>query len=502
MSEAVTAMAGVRSGGAPRVVVIGGGMAGLAAAYRLKRLAASQAAAANGKALSIQILEASDRLGGVIETLTDDETGALIENGPDSFMTLKPAALKLCKEIGLEDNIIETNPEFRHAFIASGGNLIPIPAGYRMMAPTEFMPFFSSPLFSPQGKLRIACDLVLPAARANTDETYDESLSSFVTRRFGREALERMAQPLIGGIYTADPTELSLRATMPQFLDLERQHGSVIKGLRAEKGTQAGGGEGGARYSMFVSLDDGMEVLVNRLKDELQDVSILFDKRIADLGSRPGGWILTCENGEKMEADVVILAVPSPVGARLMTGIDGQLSAKLRQIEYASSVVLNLLFRRDQIKHPLNGFGFVVPNGEDRSIIACSFSSVKFPGRAHSDFALLRVFAGGALQPRIFELSDAELLKRALRDLQELIGVSGKPMNTWLRRWPNSMPQYKVGHMKLVSDIEAAFLQHPGLFSCGNAFRGVGIPDCVASGESAAMRAYAYVQNSRLAGAE
>lgn len=506
MKEPVAPSRGMNSGCAPKVAVIGGGIAGLTAAYRLERLNSDGAGRGNLNC-SIQMLEASSRLGGVIETIIDDESGALFENGPDSFMTVKPAAMRLCTEIGLEDRIIETNPQFRHAFIARGGNLIPIPSGFRMMAPTEFMPFIASPAFSARAKLRMACELFTPAAKANVDTLYDESLASFVTRRFGAEALASIAQPLIGGIYTADPRELSLRATMPQFLDLERQYGSVIRGLRAEaKRTKrragSAGSEGGARYSMFVSLDDGMKTLVDKLQGELKSTSILFNKRIADIrcrASEAGGWVLTCENGEQIEADAVVLAVPSQVGARLLTGVDGPLAAKLRQIEYASSVVLNFRFKRDDMAHPLNGFGFVVPHLEGRAIIACSFSSVKFLGRTDSDSVILRVFAGGALQPDILALSDEDITERALKDLNEYLGITGKPVNTMVRRWPNSMPQYKVGHLKLVSDIESAFTRHNGLFACGSAFTGVGIPDCIESGESAAMRAHTYLQNLPLA---
>ncbi|HSK63964.1 MAG TPA: protoporphyrinogen oxidase [Pyrinomonadaceae bacterium] len=451
-----------------RVVVIGGGISGLAAAHRLHEL---------DPGLNVTLLEASSRLGGTLQT--DEHEGFLLERGPDSFISEKPEAVALAKRLGLESHLIETNPDQRRSFIVRNGRLRPVPEGFQLMAPSRLWPFLTTDIFSLTGKARMAADLILPRRSANG--VADESLSSFVRRRLGCEALERMAQPMVGGIYTADPETLSLRATLPRFLDMERDHRSLILAMlrksRSQKGTS------GARYSLFLSFDRGMEVLVRALgKCETR-----LNTRVVAI-ERERRFKIKTDKEEPIYADAVVIALPAYVAASLLANLNPALASQLNRIKYASTATINLGYRREAVRHPLNGFGFVVPFVEKRSLIACTFSSVKFSGRAPENHVLLRAFAGGALQPDMFALHEAEMLTRVEHDLRQLLGIDEQPLFTKVSKWENSMPQYEVGHLDRVAAIESALAQLPDLQLAGNAYRGAGIPDCIRSGETAAEK--------------
>jgi oxygen-dependent protoporphyrinogen oxidase len=325
----------------------------------------------------------------------------------------------------------------------------------------------------------MAADLVLP--RRKTNGLSDESLSSFVRRRLGREALERMAQPMVGGIYTADPEVLSLRATLPRFLDMEREHRSLI--LAMLRKTRRESGTSGARYSLFLSFDRGMEVLVR----VLGRCEVRLNTRVVAI-ERERGFKLKTDKEEPLYADAIVLAVPAYVAARLISNLNPSLAAQLDRINYASTATINLAYRREAVRHPLDGFGFVVPFVEKRSLIACSFSSVKFPGRAPENHVLLRAFVGGALHPDIFSLEASEMLGRVETDLRELLGITERPLFAEVSKWEKSMPQYEVGHLDRVAAIESELAQLPNLQLAGNAYRGAGIPDCIRSGETAAEK--------------
>ena len=451
---------------AKRVVIIGGGISGLAAAHRLVELGHEPT-----------LLEASSRLGGIIQT--EQRKGFVLERGPDSFISEKPEAVSLAKRLGIESRLIQTNEEFRRSFIVRNGRLRPVPDGFQLLAPSRIWSFINTDIFSVQGKLRMAAEVLLPRKRSNGID--DESLASFVRRRLGREALERMAQPMVGGIYTADPETLSLRATLPRFLDMEQQHRSLILAMMRQGRAQKTG-TSGARYSLFLSFDGGMEVLVNTLAEVVPNVRL--NTRIEELTHNSGTWRITAESGETFEADAVCLALPAYVAAKLLEDVNPRLASQLNAIRYASTATINLAYPRAAIAHPLNGFGFVVPFIEKRSLIACTFSSVKFSGRAPEDHVLLRAFAGGALQPEIFALDDLE--PRIEADLRELLGINQKPIFTETARWERSMPQYEVGHLDRVKAIENEVKNLPGLALAGNSYRGAGIPDCIRSGEAAA----------------
>jgi oxygen-dependent protoporphyrinogen oxidase len=458
-----------------RIAVIGGGMSGLAAAHRLVEL---------DSAVDVTLLEAGDRLGGVIQTQRRD--GFLMERSADMFTTIDPWALDLCRRIGIDDQLIGTNPAMRRAFIVHRGRLCPIPDGFTLMSPTRIGPVLTTPLLSLRGKLRLACEYLIPARK----EKSDESLAAFVTRRLGREAYERIVQPLIGGIYTADPEKLSVTATMRQFVEMEQKHGSLIRGMRRRAAKAKGDHDAsGARYSMFMTPRDGLSSLVEAIAARLPASCVRLNAVVERLTRlHDGKWQLSVGADTVDQFDAVIAATPAHRTASMLSQVDAELAAYLQKIPHAGAAIVVVAFRRDQIEHPLNGTGFVVPLVERRRILACSFSSVKFAGRAPDDSVLLRVFVGGACQPELVDLSDDELRQLVREELAELIGLRGEPLLCDITRWRKTMPQYHVGHLELVERIEQRAAALPNFQLAGNAYRGVGIPFCIHSGEQAAER--------------
>ena len=459
------------------VIVIGGGVSGLAAAHRLTELGR-----AGSLDLRVTLLEASDRLGGVIATEHADDL--LIELGPDSYITDKPAALRLCERLGLADRLIAPQQGALKLYTVHRGALTPLPEGFLLMAPTRVGSVLRSPVFSWGGKLRMALEPLVPR---RVDDG-DESLASFVRRRLGQEVLKRVAQPLIGGIYASDPEALSLAATMPRFPEMERTHGSVIIGTRrAQKRRAQATDETGARWSLFVSIDGGMEMLVRRIEEALGVGVVRTGETVRALGWNPDThqWrIATSRSG--FEADAVICTLPADAAAAAVTALDPELAAELTAIPFSSTATVNLAYLRSDIAHPLDGYGFVVPHVEHRKIMACTFSSVKYAGRAPEEIALLRCFAGGALQAELLDQPDEALEAQVREDLESLLGISGAPTLCRTTRYADSMPQYNVGHLVRVERIEAKLRHFPTLALAGKSYRGVGIADCIAGGEMAA----------------
>lgn len=465
----------------PRVAVIGGGITGLAAAWRLHEGAASRE-----KPIAVTLLESGDRIGGALETVRRE--GFVMEAGADSFLSEKPSARNLAERLGIAGELINTQEQFRKTLVVRRGRLVPIPEGFSLMAPTWMGPVWRSELFSPWGKLRIAMEPWIPKRDNGGD---DESLAAFVKRRLGREVLERVAQPLAGGIYTADPTTLSIGVTLPRFVEMERKHGSLIRGLQAaaqSRDAQARG-TSGARWSLFLSFREGMGKIVETLAARLAQ-SIRYKAQVAEIAAMTEGsdarWLVRCADGSSLEADAVICTAPAHASAGMIEGAAPMLAAKLRGISYTSAATVNLAYRMSNFGKPPDSFGFVVPIIEGRQIIAGSFSSLKFAGRAPAGMILVRVFIGGALQHGMMELDDAEMAAAARDEFRDLFGVTAEPLCTHVRRWPESMPQYLVGHRGRVCEIEKEAARLDNFVLAGAYLRGVGIPDCIAGGESAA----------------
>ena len=447
------------------VAVVGGGITGIAAALRAITLGAE-----------VDLFEAAPRLGGTISTVRQD--GFTIETGPDSFITDKPWALALCQRMGLATDLVPTREGNRRTHVAHGDRLYPLPDGFLLLAPTALLPLAVSPLFSLGGKLRMALDLVLPRRRSSEDE----SLAAFVRRRLGREALERVADPLASGIYTGDPEELSLRATMPRFAEMEARHRSLILGLRHRASEAAG--VAGARYGLFVSHRDGLGALVAALAARIPERAIHLRTAIDALARTSGGWRLHTTDGTH-DADAVVLACPAPVAANLIRPHDDTAAARLATIPHASSAILTFGIRTADLPHDLPGFGFVVPSSDGRDILACTFSSRKWPARAPAGHELVRVFVGGVRRAELLALDDAGLIALARRELAGFLGYRAEPVFVRVDRWREAMPQYTLGHMDRVRAIEEHVARLPRLAVAGNAYHGVGIPDCVRSGEAA-----------------
>ncbi len=469
-----------------RVCVIGGGVAGLAAAHRLGELARGE-----GAALEVDVLEAGERLGGSVWS-ESIEGYPVVDGGADMFITDKPWALGLCRRIGLEEELVGTDARYRRSLVWRGGRALEVPEGFMLMAPSLLWPMVKTPLLSWRGKARAAADLVLPRGPGG-----DESIASFVRRRFGSEMLDRLVQPLVGGIYTGDPEELSLRATLPRFLDMERDHRSVTLATLARKraAPEAPKGTSGARYGLFLGLQHGMRRLVERLAERTAARVRRSTRATAIVPAERGYRIETA--AESIACDAVVLAVPAFSAAALCRPFAAELAAELDGIPYASTAVVVSGHALRDVAHPLDAFGLVIPHAEGRRVLAVSFASRKLPHRAPKGGVQLRTFVGGALQPELFDASDSRIEGIVEGELRELLGVEGTPDFLRVVRHPRSMPQYRVGHLDRVEAIERAARRLPGFALAGNAYRGVGIPDCVHSGENAAEAVFSHISQAR-----
>ena len=488
-----------------QVVVIGGGIAGLAAAEALlneaSRETSKDAAAATVGARRVILVEPSGRVGGVLETVRRD--GWLIERSADSFLAARPEAVALVERVGLAGELIGVDPRVRRALILHRGRTQPVPAGFRLIAPGILHSILTTPLLSPLGRLRLLCERFVPA---RAQSVTDESLEQFAVRRLGREAFDRIVQPLAAGIWTADPARLSMAAACPEFFAMEVRNGSLWAGEQARVRAAAEAPQAaGARYGQFLTLASGMETLPRRLAEQLAARGVQFITASATgLSRRPdnvwevslgragaagaGGEVAAATAGlpTTIEADAVIVAVPSTAAAALLRLCDPTLAAALAAIEYAGSAIVSLGFARKDVAHPLDAAGVVVPRREGRPILAVSFSSQKFPGRAPTDSVLMRTFVGGALDPETATLGDERLLPLVLAELRDVLGARGEPQIVQIDRWWGAMPQYTVGHTDRMAHIQRLVAAHRGLALAGAAYEGVGIPQVIASGQAAA----------------
>jgi len=448
------------------VAIVGGGIAGLSAAYDLL-----------ARGLSVRVLEASARVGGVIATERFD--GWVIDGGPDSLLVQKPAAVTLCRELGIADRLVSTLTP-RTAFVLRDGRLHAIAEGSFLGFPITFGALARSRLFSLAGKARMAGEVIVP--RRTVDE--DESIGAFVSRRFGREAVDYLADPLLAGIHAGDVDRLSIRALFPRLVDAERRSGSVIRALRALHVRPSPQGA-------FVSLPGGTGELVDSLSNALKPDTVVTNARVTNL--RRGLDYAIDSTAGNVQARCVVLAVPAYVTGTLTRPIDPALADLCDAIPYASTATVAFGYRRDQVAHPLRGTGFVVPRTEGLALLAGTWVSSKWPGRAPEGHVLLRGFLGGGRDPRRLDASDAELIDTARRELSDLLGISGSPLFSRVYRWTRQSPQYEVGHLHRVVSIDRRLNALPGLFVTGSGFKAVGIPDCISDGRATAARVADYV---------
>ncbi len=456
-----------------RVVVVGGGMAGLAAAYELSREAKPQD-------LAVLLLEAGPRLGGVVRT--SREAGYLVEWGPDSFVTLKPWAWRLCQELGLEQELVPTGPAPRRAYVRVGGDLLPLPSGLFGLVPGSLAALLTTPLLSLRGKVRAACEWFIPPRPEGGDET----VAAFVRRRFGCEVYDRIVEPLIGGVYAGDGEALSLRATLPSLVRWEREHGSL---LRAALRHRRAAGHSEAAPPLFLTLRDGMERLVHRLQEHLSDrVTVVTNAPVVSVEGRGEAYRLHLAQGRWEHADAVILATPAGAAARILEPLDREASALLLGIPYAPAISVYLAVPEADLKRPLDGHGYLVPRTERSPVLACTWVSSKFPGRAPEGQALLRVFLGRREAALLLERGDDALRRLAAEEVDRALGLRAAPIWGQVVRLPQGLPQYTLGHLDRVRQLRQILAGHPGLAVAGAAYDGVGVPDCVRSGRSAARR--------------
>ncbi|HKT35472.1 MAG TPA: protoporphyrinogen oxidase [Nitrospira sp.] len=475
------------------VVVIGGGISGLATAFAL-----TERAEAAGLLLRCSVLEAGPAWGGKIVT---HRIGDLVtEAGPDSFLSTKPAALELVAKLGLTDELINTNETVKKAFVYSGGRLRELPEGLVAITPGKIGPFLKSGLLSFGGVVRMGMDFVLPANRSQADE----SLASFVRRRFGRQAFERMMEPLMAGIYAGDAEQMSVRATFPRFVELEQAYGSVLRGMLAAKSRSNGALRAEARRTMFVSLRSGLEALVTALVRRLRtkEVTMINGRSVESLRVRShqlGRWTydVMLQDGSALSADSLVLATPAFVTAELLRPLTPIAAGLLEMIPYSSTATIGLAYPASVIGGPVRGFGFVVPRTEGRNLIAATWTSLKWPHRAPPNQLLARCYVGGAGRESILELEDRALVARAKAELKEMCGLAVEPTYVEVNRWMNAMPQYRLGHLERVEQAEVALGRYGGLVLTGSAYRGIGIPDCIRDGAIAAEKVIRYLSGER-----
>lgn len=460
-----------------RIAVVGAGICGLAAAHRLRELHPEW---------NVTLLESSERAGGILRTERRD--GFLIEHSADMFSTREPWAFDLCQRLGIDDELIGTNEAFRRAMIIHNGRLCRIPEGLTILAPKNLSAVMRSPVLSLPGKLRMAMEYVV---RGKTEPS-DESFADFAQRRFGKEAFERLLQPIVAGIYTADPDKLSMDACLGEFVQMERSHGGVLRAIKAERKQMKTKEvrESGARYGAFLTPRNGMQRLVDRLTEAIGGERIQYRWTVEELeATQENTWRLRRRGEEETaEFDGVILTATAKQSAALLRGFSADAAEALTSIEHAGASIVVAAYRTKDIGLKLDSFGFVAPRLEKRRVLAGSFSSVKFAGRAPEGHVLMRFFLGGALQPQFVDVDNQELVEIVKDETRELLSATADPLFTEVIRWRGRMPQYHVGHLERVTRIEAAIAKLPRLELASNALRGVGIPLCIRAGELAAER--------------
>ncbi len=508
-----------------RIAVLGGGISGLTAAYILAR--ARQA----GAPIEEFLIEARDRLGGLIQT--EQVEGFVVEAGPDGFLTEKPEAASLCRELGLGDSLLGSNDRERRTYILHRGRLVPLPDGLQLFVPTRLWPLLTTPLLSLPNKLAILTEWFgnqeqapsgrdahsaprqfagrtdsgpRPPLRTPSDEqsqTEDESVASFVRRHFGRGMLENIADPLLAGIFGGDSDYLSVRSVLPRFCDMEQKYGSLMRAVleakrQRRKANRSAMGPSlkpapAAQPPLFMTLREGLQQIVTQLRNHLESSRVHLGQRVLGIEPAPAslgrGYKIRCEGDATHEADSIIFTLPTYECGRLLFPLNPTLAGSLAAIPYTSALTVALGYDGGTSARLPSGFGFLVPRKEKRRLLACTFVHTKFSHRAPPGRALLRCFLGGSRDPEVLNLSDAEIVSIVRGELQSILSVSAEPEFIRIHRWPSSMPQYVLGHEERVNKIHRQIEHHPGLFLAGNAYSGIGIPDCIRTGKTAAERA-------------
>jgi len=457
-----------------RVAIVGGGISGLAAAYALEKIRR------DGAPVEYSLYESSPRLGGVL--VTEQAEGCLLEAGPDSFLTEKPWASDLCREIGLQDQLIGSNDADRKTYILKKGKLIEIPDGLMFMVPTKILPAVLSPLFSIRTKLRMAQEWFHPPHKANGDE----SVASMVERHYGPEMVDCLADPLLSGVYGGEASQLSVRAVLARFADMEAKYGSLGRAMLASRKKMASMSEG-PKPPLFTSLKNGMQQMVDSLLAKIPSSVLRTQAPVQSIQQQDGGWTVSA-GYESDQFDGVILATPAKNSAALLQRSNVQLGSELAEIEYTSSITVNLVYGKSVRDSLPPGFGFLVPRSEQRRMLAATFVHNKFPHRAPDDRAILRCFVGGARNEGVLGLSDDQVLQIVQAELRQILNLDADPLVARVHRWKGAMAQYGVGHLERLQRIESLLEQLPGLALAGNGYRGIGVPDCIRSGSDAASK--------------
>ena len=463
-----------------QVVIIGGGITGLTAAYRLRKLAPD---------VAITLVEADDRPGGKL--VTHHVAGLTIEGAPDSFLARKARGVALCEELGLGSRLYGRRPEHADKTeVKYGGALYPLPSGLSGMIPTNLDALANNPLISPQGRLRLAEEVNIGPAAPNGDE----SVAHFVTRRLGREVYEKLVEPLMSGIYAGDGKQLSLTATFPQLRELELKHGSLLKGLQIPSTQAPPASPQAPAYPPFVSLRGGIGELVDALVAQTPALDLRLGTAVTRVqrATPQSAYQVELSSGKTLDAAALIITTPAYVTAQLLAQVDPALAAAHAAIPYASSALVTLAYNKADLTTVPEGYGYVVPSVTGSDILACTFSSNKWANRAPEEMLLLRVYIGRYGHRDVTQCSDSELLAMAQAEVAETHAITAQPAVARVYRWPLSMPQYNLGHPELLGRIAARLTENPGLLVAGAAYRGVGIPDCIREGEDAATGALHY----------
>jgi oxygen-dependent protoporphyrinogen oxidase len=458
-----------------RIAIVGGGISGLAAAFALEERRR------DGESLEYAVYESGPRFGGVLAT--EQVGGCLVEAGPDSFLTEKPWAADLCRRLGIEDQLIGSNDRHRKTYILVKGKLTPLPDGLMFMVPTRLAPALLSTLFSPATKLR----MIREWRFAPRGSRSDESVAALVERHYGAEMVERLADPLLSGVYGGEAAQLSVRAVLPRFLEMESKYGSLGRGMLAAHKNK---NSAQPAPPIFTSLKGGMQQLVEALVEGLPDGILRANSPVQAVQKQGRGWVVSAGYASD-EFDSVIVATSATAAVPLFEITCAALAFELKAIPYSSSMTVALGFDQDVRAALPPGFGFLVPHSEGKRLLAATFVHNKFPHRAPEDRALIRCFLGGTRDEQVLQIADDEILNIVREELRQILGLNAEPLFTRIYRWKGAMAQYVVGHLERLQRIDDLLKQWPGLVLAGNAYRGIGVPDCVRSGEAAAQHVLA-----------